>query len=231
MQAPAFTRLGRLKLRWLYKTRRYQQGLTPVRTVGGKVWVDRSTLASDWETLREIFLPRKQPYKTDYQDATVVDLGAHKGYFGVYALMQGAKRVVSYEPEPRNFKALARSAQEHPNWQVHQVAVSGESGRAVLNISADSWTHSLHQTNQTVGAVTVDVAAINDVVPEDGRMIVKLDVEGAECDIADHWNSRADELFVEPHSSNRYTPSELVQRFRGFALVGETDGVLHLLAR
>ena len=39
----------------------------------------------------------------------VLDVGAHKGYFGAWALSQGAALVVSCEPERSNFARLSRA--------------------------------------------------------------------------------------------------------------------------
>jgi len=36
----------------------------------------------------------------------VLDLGAHRGYFGSYALVHGAKQVYSFEPFQENYEAL-----------------------------------------------------------------------------------------------------------------------------
>jgi hypothetical protein len=37
---------------------------------------------SDFATLREVFLPRKNAYRIDYRGAAVLDIGSHKGYLG-----------------------------------------------------------------------------------------------------------------------------------------------------
>ena len=47
-------------------------------------------------------------YRTDYRDAVVLDIGAHKGYYGAFALLEGAREVHSFEPEPTNFGLLER---------------------------------------------------------------------------------------------------------------------------
>ena len=54
------------------------------------------------------------PYKGDYRDAFVLDLGAHKGYYGAYAFRHGARTVVSYEPESTNASYLEAAAARLP---------------------------------------------------------------------------------------------------------------------
>ena len=51
---------------------------------------------------------------TDYAGAVVLDLGAHKGYFGAYALARGARLVISFEPETANLELLERGAETLP---------------------------------------------------------------------------------------------------------------------
>ena len=55
---------------------------------------------------------RRRAYAGDYRGAFVVDVGAHKGYYGAYALAHGARWVVSYEPETANFALLERAASD-----------------------------------------------------------------------------------------------------------------------
>jgi len=62
----------------------------------------------DWETLKWVLVD--EAYPTDYAGAVVLDIGAHKGYFGAFALERGARTVISFEPESRNFELLERCA-------------------------------------------------------------------------------------------------------------------------
>ena len=75
----------------------------------GNIWFAADSINGDRGTFGEIFVT--QCYSSDYSDATVVDIGAHKGYFGAFAFVQGAKAVLSYEPEDENFAALERAAE------------------------------------------------------------------------------------------------------------------------
>src|SRR3990167_7124298 len=52
-------------------------------------------------------------YRTNYSDAVVLDVGAHKGYFTVNALLNGALRVYAYEPEEFNFKFLIKNVKRN----------------------------------------------------------------------------------------------------------------------
>jgi FkbM family methyltransferase len=211
---------GRFGLARLYATRRLRHGLVRLRlSCGGSVWVSRRTLDSDFQTLREMFVPRKNCYGANYAGAVVVDIGAHKGYYGAFALLKGARCVYSYEPASENYTLLERAAASRrpggASWETRNAAVGAKRGSGVLNVSAESWAHSLQAGLPPSGparAVTseaVQVVAAEDVLAEAveaaaGRqVIVKIDAEGAECEVCletdpSIWEA-VDELFVEVH--------------------------------
>jgi FkbM family methyltransferase len=43
------------------------------------------------------------------KDGVVIDVGAHMGAFTLYAALEGASRVYSYEPDPKLFSVLQRN--------------------------------------------------------------------------------------------------------------------------
>jgi FkbM family methyltransferase len=172
----------------------------------------RQTPDVDWRVLSEVFL--SGVYETDFTDAGVVDAGAHKGYFAAYALARGAAAVVSVEPESQNFAALARSAASVPargRWTTHRSAVKATDGEALLAVASESWAHrtvapGTAPAGRTEAVPAVSLGRLLDEVAAHGcaRLIVKLDVEGDECDIVlatPHavWQA-VDEVFLEMHA-------------------------------
>lgn len=244
IRSPAFSNAARLKLAYAYSTRGLHGGGVTVPFEGTALFLDRRCLASDWETLREMFLPRYQPYATAYQDAAVVDLGAHKGYFGAYAFSLGAAAVISFEPESANFAALDATAgklrRRGRHWEVHRAAVARHAGRRTLHVSAESWTHSLlpAQTfapTTEVGTEDVEAVAIAPVLRDArerfaGRMIVKVDVEGLERELIEDERSwaLADEVFCEVHDTASRDAVFTALELLGFELAREWFSVLHL---
>lgn len=208
----------------------------------GNIWFGADSINGDRGTFGEIFIA--QCYSSDYSDATVLDIGAHKGYFGAYALTHGAKAVLSYEPEDENFTALERAAQSFRaaghEWRTTQAAVGSHQRTAKLNLSRGSWTHSLHQASEldpTGQVQDVAVIPLRDVIEEAAafkrRMIVKIDVEGSECEAVletapDFW-ATVDELFLEMHSFAPCATDEIVAHVP-MDLVS-ADGLLHFLRR
>ena len=100
---------------------------------------------TDRNVVWDVFVNRC--YGNDFHDSTVIDIGAHKGYFGAYALMHGAKQVVSYEPERQNFEFLTQTAQSFGRragqWETRRSAVTARSGEVTLRVDPSSWAHSI----------------------------------------------------------------------------------------
>jgi FkbM family methyltransferase len=204
----------------------------------GQVFFSGKTINGDRGAFSEIFVAGQ--YRSDYRDGVVVDVGAHKGYFGAWALLQGAKAVLSYEPEARNFALLDRAAatfRAHgADWRVVRAAVGARERTADLVVSRDSWSHSLHHVAQGERreVQNVNVVALRDVLERarklGGRTLVKIDVEGLECELVLETSPEAwagvDEVFVEVHAFAPCRPDQLVAHL-GMRAV-QADGLLHL---
>jgi FkbM family methyltransferase len=222
--ASLLPRRASAKLLLLYATKSLPIGKISVATGKGRAYFYRRSIRSDWDSFLFIFLPRYSPYHADYRDALVIDVGAHKGYYALFALGAGARHVWSYEPGSDNFRALRRSAGRPDNWDATKAAVGAENGVAELILSREPWAHSLVAlppdglSGEQAGTEIVPVIAMRDVLAKpSGRVIVKINVEGAECDllsaIAD-W-SHVDTVFVDTHEWAACDPADLLER-RGF---------------
>ena len=170
----------------------------------------------DWAAFLEIY--GREAYAASYSGARVLDIGAHKGYFGAYALTCGASTVVSFEPATRNYDALARAAEPFGDrWLVRNAALSATSGTDLLLLDRTSWAHSLVHVKRPAGEQIVETVTLADALselPEAGsRTIVKIDAEGSECDILARPEplEAIDLLIVEWHEMAPCTRSELTQ--------------------
>lgn len=179
----------------------------------------------DWKAFVEIFGGGEYS-GAPYAGAHVLDVGAHKGYFAAYALARGAAIVLSVEPEAANYAALERAARPlHPCWATRNVAVGATSGEAVLHLDRTSWAHSLLEVEHPVGEQLVEVVTLEDALAELPRggsaTIVKIDVEGSECDILARPRSLdiVDVLLVEWHASAPCTAEELTHLIESASLV------------
>jgi FkbM family methyltransferase len=198
----------------------------------GSVFLAAETMAIDQATLQEIFVD--EDYDTDFRDATVIDLGAHKGYFGAFALSRGAASVISYEPERQNFAYLQRALRSVDSklpgrWRAYNAAIGDGEGRATLRVSPDSWAHSLQgwPEEQPADEYEVDVLPAERALEEarsmpGSRLMAKIDVEGSECEAvcatpSEAWES-VDEMFVEHHRIATCAAQDIVAHLRAAGL-------------
>jgi FkbM family methyltransferase len=113
---------------------------------GGPVYLSRDSFYIDALVLD--YLWNGHVFGASCKDRVVLDLGAHKGYFGAWALKQGASFVISCEPESNNFRVLERIRSDNTrsdDWEVMRVAVGAHPGEVSLFISPESWAHSIYE--------------------------------------------------------------------------------------
>jgi FkbM family methyltransferase len=211
----------------LYATRTRRRKPAKIRLKEGCVYLDPQSLLADWFIWYEIFSPRHAVYSSDYEDAVVVDVGAHKGYFSAFVLLSGARTVFSYEPEATNFSLLkpaAGSFDVAERWLIRNAAVGAQPRTAKLHVASGlwgSWSHSLVEQRDLNGqqSQTVDVVSMSSVLHEAAalggrRLIVKIDAEGAECEIVLGTTPRSwelvEEIFLEHHGFAPCTINEIV---------------------
>lgn len=115
---------------------------------------------------------------------TVVDIGAHIGYFTrLLSKAVGPQgRVFAFEPEPENFSLLRKNTEHSPNVRCVQAAASERSGTALLRVVAGSTgCHSLVGSSGTlleVSSVSLDEFVAGEQAG--GVDVIKMDIEGAE---------------------------------------------------
>lgn len=199
----------------------------------------------DGEVVNEIFLDRT--YATDYRGGVVIDGGAHRGYYGAFALLSGAAAVVSVEPERRNLGYLGRAAatfrRHGRDWRIIRAAIGARFGETTLYVTERPWAHSLRPEakGKVVDTQLVSVRPLPHIVDEARNdwphrpLVVKLDVEGSECEIVlgtpmDTW-TRVDEVFLEFEDMEGCTETELLRWLEGARLhpTERARNVLHLV--
>ncbi len=199
----------------------------------GDVFLSHADYEVDWKSFT--WVVADHAYPTSYAGAVVLDLGAHKGYYGAYALARGARTVISFEPETVNLELLERAAAAYrlrgADWRVRSSAVGAARGEAMLHLMGGSWAHSLHPPDAwaqyEVGMQRVSVEAIADILDEVGslagegsRLVVKVNTEGEECDTVlgtppEAWTG-VSELFVETHEWAGCDAAELAAHLTPF---------------
>jgi FkbM family methyltransferase len=188
MSARDLTRQSRVRLAlFALLPGRWHPASIAVRTIdGADVRVGLASRQIDLQTLEYVW--RGEHLPASVVDRLVLDLGAHKGYFAVACLRAGAEQVWSYEAEPSN--ATAMLATPEPNgwpggWERRAVAVGPTSGRARLNITDESWSHSLltPPSGRVLDVIDIDVLAFRSLLERASRaaaeaIVIKINIEG-----------------------------------------------------
>lgn len=122
----------------------------------------------------------------------VLDIGANIGYYALMelGLIGPSGRLVAVEPSPSNVELLRRNLalNNHSDIEVHQVAISDQSGfkpfflseMSNLNTFHDNGTGLLHLSGKTVDVRTATVPEIMSGRPLD---LIRMDVEGHEVEV------------------------------------------------
>lgn len=173
----------------------------------------------DADVIRDIFF--KRVYASGfpfYQNCTIIDIGAHKGYFSLFASKNAGPKAIIYsiEPEPSNFNSLIQNIKANSvnNISAHQGAISGTTGKQTLYLS-DSVNHSLlkvkenHPYIKQEKSIKVEVFSLKDFLYNNSISEVeflKIDCEGGEYDILfntdDQTLSRIKTIALEFHDLN-----------------------------
>jgi FkbM family methyltransferase len=115
------------------------------------------------------------------KDCDFLDVGANIGYYSLY-FAPLSRRVYSFEPDTRNFRALKENATRATNVIHVQKAVSSQSGCMLFNVDGDPAVSYL--TNESTG-ISVDCTSIDDFTSKnpDVRVgLIKIDIEGRDID-------------------------------------------------
>ena len=179
MLVPLRRALGRLRHRRAFDALCRQNGLR----------LDYAANADSLGVLREVFFERAYAdYFPFYEEATVVDVGAHKGFFTLFAAqhLAPASRLVALEPAAETYRVLQGNlkANDVRNATAVDVGLAGEAGTARLHGSR-SWNASLRAPEDASGQ-DVRLRTLRDVLDAyelDRVDFLKLDGEGAEYPI------------------------------------------------
>lgn len=221
----------------LRKIRKEEYYITSFK--GLKAILTEKDYGTDIGVFSEIFWLER--YNTDYKNSQVFDLGAHKGYYTLYALLKGASNVYSYEPNEFNFGILKKNIELNKRSikvVLNNCAVDNESGIKDFYEADMGWSHSLYQREDTkiIKSVKVRIQSINAVLASadrNKRTIIKMDIEGKECDVIysihDTLMQYISEFFIECHPFAPCSEEEMIEylRDRQFELVSISGDVLH----
>lgn len=176
----------------------------------------------------------------------VLDVGAAGGGYALMLRDRGHRgRIVSCEPLPESFDRLRSASADDSDWQVRRIAVGAAPGTASLQVAGNADSSSLlpmldaHTAaaphTATVGTIEVDVTTVDELLGEvarpTDRVLLKLDVQGAESAVLDGTTlDRITAIHLEHSLVELYEGSETFEglhsrlRDAGFRLVDVSPG-------
>ena len=142
-----------------------------------------------------------------------LDLGANIGAFAVYCRLRGAK-AVCYEPDAENFSILQMNA---PDFDLHRAAVSASRAKELLFKKSPNPLNNYRGTICEAPARYVDAGTVpnfyGDFLKHQTFDGVKMDIEGAEAGLLDHWFlPKCKKLVLEYHTSRDSNTISLLLR-------------------
>ncbi|MEO1409580.1 MAG: FkbM family methyltransferase [Bacteroidota bacterium] len=183
--------------------------------------------------LEDIFINREYAdYFPAQTPAIVVDVGAHYGYFALFAALNLSEKSIihSIEPSQENFNKLKENIEVNSQFpiQIHHTGLDAQAGERLL-YGGTSFNHSFYGQSHQV-AQRVSTLSLRDFIEREklARVdLLKLDCEGAEFPILLHTDAetlgRIQTIVLEFHDlpEKGYTSYQLVDHLRrhGFEIV------------
>lgn len=164
--------------------------------------------------LKRIYHPTFAELLAHERVATVLDVGANEGQYGVELREQGfTGQILSFEPIPAVYKKLKARADPDRRWDAHQLGVGAANGELSISVSENSVFSSFkplteYSTGKFPGAheerrEVVPVVRLDKFLEDRGDLVencfLKVDTQGFEREVLDGCG-------------------ELLTRFRGIQL-------------
>lgn len=169
-------------------------------------------------TIAEFFSPESaiMPKNLPALNPKVIyDLGANVGVSSLFfASLFPKATIYGFEPFPENFEVCSLNFRGIPNFsRVFPWAIGSKSGYATFDCKNDSRGGRLKSAHpdpnlQTITQIQVRTISVADLIVKEGLAppdFLKIDVEGAECDVLEGLAGYADSvgsIYLETHGDN-----------------------------
>jgi FkbM family methyltransferase len=160
--------------------------------------LNSKTNQNEFVVLKSIFEDREySDYFPFYRKVTIIDIGAHFGYFSIFANKNTDpdSLIIAIEPGRSNFNRLVKNIQDSAitNIKSLKYAINGKSGPMKLHLGR-SLNHSIVENyllnrNQNDDVELVEAKTLEEIVAENnlGKVdFLKMDCEGAEYSILEN---------------------------------------------
>lgn len=193
---------------------------------------------TDVAAFEHVFLGDEYGFSLAQPPATIVDAGANVGMSSVYfALRYPSASVIAIEPEPSNFEVLRKNAKLFSRIVPINAALWSHEG--VVKIQDGGGGHwgmrvadSIASSDANIKSITVETLLQQFSI--DHIDLLKVDVEGAECEIfedSSRWISHVNVICAELHDRFRLGCSKAFGAATAEFPVRWRRGELHCVAR
>lgn len=193
--------------------------------------LDFSTNIDSFEILKEIFIDRcYSDYFPFYEEATIVDIGAHKGYFSIFSAQNTKKnsKIYAIEPSSKNFETLKNNTfvNKIQNITTFNIGIYSEKkdeklylGKSENNSFFSDYQKSITNENNHSSEI-VKTLTLSDFLKQEKLTeidFLKIDCEGSEYPILLNTDSetfsKIKVISLEFHDlkNEKYTPNKLLR--------------------
>lgn len=192
-----------------------------------KLILDYNINKSELYVLKEVFEDRiYSNYFPFYENANVIDVGGHYGYFSLFASLNlhVASRIFCFEPSKKNYEILNYNLKSNSIHHViaENVGIGEIDGEVDLFLGQDS-NHSI--VNATNKKERINVKSLPTIILENNIQIIdflKMDCEGAEYKIL---SSLSQEIFNRIRVISLEFHDLKYERFTGNFLIKHLEGL------
>lgn len=163
-------------------------------------------LVSDLDTLQPIEeMLADKAYNCDCQGKVVLDVGAFHGESAVFFSMNGAKKVILYEPVKAHQQSIEQNLSlNHVNAEIHMEGIGEKDGKQT--IFYDKTDYNFGSTIKGSNQIEIETRNVTDVIVNSNANVAKFDCEGAEetlVMVADEVLRCIDLFIIEIHGEGR----------------------------
>jgi FkbM family methyltransferase len=193
---------------------------------------------TDVAAFEHVFVNREYGISLSVQPSIIVDAGANAGMSAAwFSLSYPTAKIVAIEPEPTNFEVLRRNAKLFPRIIPINAALWNREGVVCMeDRGGGHWGMRVADDKIASGPIirSTTVPALLEELGIDRVDLLKVDVEGAECEIfadCSSWIGCVSVICAELHDRFRPNCSEIFEAATAGFPVKWRRGELHCVAR